>query len=234
MRFVSMLAMGVMSLVSPVWAAAEPDYFPLQVGNWWEYEQFVELAPQGVLRRTVVIGSKTVQGNEYSILVRHFGAAKDTLLVRSYEQQVLVHTTESEYGDGEFPWLDFSRPEGTHWDAWLPLFPGQIELTVSIDRYRSGHSYILDQLVSRALGQQALSDNFLVGFASLSGAEISWEEIYVNGVGPVVMLAYNAITGFDLSLVLRRAYVKGESLDLTGVEQQTWGQTKYRFLKVYP
>jgi hypothetical protein len=109
---------GILLLILPISCSENPagpiynsEFFPLEIGNRWEYTGGVEM--------TIEVKEFSLVDNKgYYILVRSFPMASDTLLLRYERDDRLMIYFE---GD-EYLYLDFSLPAGSRWNSYYHFF----------------------------------------------------------------------------------------------------------------
>ena len=244
-----MLAAGILLWMRST-CAEELDYFPLQVGNWWEYRwehwnpYTPERPPEWALLRTEVGPTAQFAGREYLRLCDHFGfGVGDTLWVRAEGDQ--VWSWASELGE-EFLWLDFGeQPEPRRFWSINARALGRVHTRdttpwkwkVDMERRMGVDTVVVDE--SWVRGYRSSLEYWFPGqpgwIDHARGLEFSireftespwWAEIYVDGIGPVWA---DHVWGWENKgqVILERAYVNGKRIDIsTSVQPHDWGRIK--------
>jgi hypothetical protein len=86
-------------------------YFPLSVGNKWEYTGSVDMTIE-------VVSFTPIKGRFYHTLVRYFPEASDTMHLRYDRNDRLMICFEEE----EYLFIDFTLPEGSTWDTYYSYY----------------------------------------------------------------------------------------------------------------
>ena len=196
---------------------AEEDFFPLQVGNTWNYWGRLSGKPtEGTILTTSIIGTRSLDDNTYFMLVGHFSRAvsirDDTVLVRRSGNQVMLC-----FGEFDKLWLDFSAETGQSWKLPMRFHPFDLDLEDALISLESTTDSLT--VLGRNLGK-ALTFHFLPPFT-----DGDWTETYVAGIGPVRTEGMAADGPYLVSLV--EAQIGGRKLDFPStLGKDSWGYIK--------
>ena len=208
---------SIILLAVGVAVVAGEDFFPLQVGNTWNYRAWLRgKPPEGIVLTTSIIGTKSLHDNTYFMLVGHFSRAvsirNDTLLVRKSGNQVMLR-----FGEFDKLWLDFSAEIGQSWKLPLRFWTSDLDFEDALISLESSTDSLT--VPGRSFGK-GLTFHFMPPF--IDG---DWTETYVAGIGPVKTEGVAADGPYLISLV--EAEIGGQRLDFTSVlGKASWGHIK--------
>jgi len=216
--------------------AEQPDYFPMQVGNWWEYDVRNQRRDLGTFKVSVV-DTTSLNGRSYFLLTgyRWLGTvflpgniSADTLFVRKEGAKVFFR-----YFDGQdILFYDFGAREDERWHipagwtaedasrcSWCGFFVS-VNWDPELDRKLTpprGHLF------------------FGFGHDETLGPDMDWVEEFALGIGPVGSIFWSAEDGPRV-VTVRRAFINNQELDfdITVIEQRSWGQIKLQFMEHHP
>ncbi len=219
--------------------AEERDFFPLDVGNRWVFQQF-DLRYQDTLQVADIVSIEVIdqiQLNElpYFVLRQDWNVfLPDTLFVRKEGARVFWYIDEPDSVALDFQgsrildrnktaWLayDFEASPGTFWD--LPLR----------EQWGARSDLIIWRVFINArwegdIGLQVEPSQKFFRFSSL-GFVAEWDEVFEVGVGPVFITNFTTETEIGDFGRLKEAQIGNRTIirDLsTPVEQTRWGQIK--------
>ncbi len=247
MKRLCILLLAVFLSFPTVLAQEQRDYFPLEVGNWWEYNwgQWNEALEDGpeewVLLRTEVGTTAQFADRKYLQLYHHFGwGVGDTLWVRAEGQKVWSWIPE----DGkESLWLNFGQtglgyPHLISKEVLGTIHPSDIAPWKWKIRVFESDSIFVERgwggdFLQRVFPEKPgwIDHSMAFEFWMVPGIlEFPfWSEYYVPDVGPVLMYY---VWGWELTglVILQRAYIGGEFIDVpTSVKSSSWGKIKALF-----
>jgi len=153
------------------------DYFPMDIGEQWEYEFSVNAPGSGVQTFTLtsrVEGNETINGNKYSQFVNVYHDLPGAETEISYQR----HTEEGLFS------IDQKAPEQSeHIDVPFPLEEGMIWTVVEVD---SQIEYRFEGLEDVFLPDETYVDCLKLTFSGVSeGRLLTGEEYHAKGVGLV-------------------------------------------------
>jgi hypothetical protein len=109
------------------------DYFPLQVGNYWEYEPASNMDLSTKDAKSIITGTKVIDGHEYAVMVRTFGYAHadyvDTVYYRTTSDGFVYSRTNRD--DEESNVYRLAASKGDSWivDEDYFSFEGRMAVT---------------------------------------------------------------------------------------------------------
>ena len=210
-------------------AGNDADYFPLQIGNWWEYDVRNQRRARGTFKASV-IDTTSMNERTYFLLTgyRSLGTVflagdipADTLLVRKEGAKVFFRNFDGQ----DILFYNFAAGEDDIWYIprdWAPgaVWPARFSVYVNWDPE-------LSQRLTPSEG------HVFIGFGADGAA--NWVEEFARGIGPVGSIFWAAEDGPRV-ITLRRALINNQerSFGTTVVGQRSWGRIKWQFLKNHP
>lgn len=231
MRLVVILVVGYVALSSSVRAEEKADYFPLQVGNRWEYDISNPVRTVGTMSISVVDTTR-ISGISYFLLTGYqLGTVfqiydpPDTLFVRKVGEKVFFR-----YFDGrDILFYDFAASDEESWHiplSWNADYPtdGNVGFSIRINRDPERGYLIIPP-----------EGHLFFGFQGYNIVDADWVEEFAQGIGPVASILYFAADGRQVTK-LRRAVINHQEFDfdITVIEQHSWGGIKSEFLDKHP
>ncbi|MFH1008403.1 MAG: hypothetical protein V1800_13025 [Candidatus Latescibacterota bacterium] len=206
----------------------DSDYFPLQIGNWWEYDVRNQRRALGTFKASVV-DTTSMNGRTYFLLTgyRWFGQVfmpgyipADTLLVRKEGAKVFFRNFDGQ----DILFYNFAAGEDDIWYIpadWAPESAWPVRFSVYVN---------WDSELSQRLTPS--EGHVFIGF----GGEglTNWVEEFARGIGPVCSFFWAAEDGPRV-ITLRRAFINNQELSFgtTAVGQCSWGRIKWQFMEYH-
>jgi len=190
-------------------APTQPDYFPLQVGNWWEYK--ANSFDSTYFHRWKIIGDTTINGKQYFKLnMQDLQLPTDTTItsfliikdasgnMRWYSNSIFGEKVDM---DSKSQWIfNFNKPIG---EDWISNPPGKQDYYNHLQ-----HSGIYSKSDTTTVPAGTFSPNCVIKTESIGNTDYL---VFATNVGLVKVSPNVGYTTLTNGSYLTRAYVNGKS-----------------------